>query len=160
MTRQQYLLWFEEVLAPTERMIRLVPPDKLGWRLTENSFSLGQLLDHLGRALSFNAKVLASEDLPLKSMREILVANRRHPEASVESAVDVFVAGRQRFRAVLESRDDTWFQTGEVETPQFGRRPVWRFALFTVEHHIHHLMELHLSLKILGAKVHTGTLYT
>lgn len=160
MTVQQYLGWYDEVLAPTERMIRLVPPDKLGWKLTENSFTLGQLIDHLGKALWFNAKVLGGEEWPLKSMREILVSNRRHSEATIEGAVEAFEKSRQRFRDVVERLGDETFQTGEINTPQRGRHHVWRFAAFVVEHHIHHLMELHICLKVLGVKVHTGTLYS
>jgi hypothetical protein len=159
-TIQQYLGWYDDVLAPTERMLRLVPSDKLGWKLTETSFTLGQLIDHLGKALLFNSKVMGGEEWPLKSIREILVTNRRHPEATVDGAVETFEHSRRRFREVVERLDEEHFQHGEIDTPQLGRLPVWRFAAFVVEHHIHHVMELHISLKVLGVKVHTGTLYS
>lgn len=160
MTRQQYLSWFDEVTAPTVPMMRLVPADKLGWKLTEKSFSLGQLMDHVGKAMSFNAKVLACEDLPLKSMREILVANRRTPETAVEQAVAQFEAGCRRFKEVVQGITDESFQSDSIDTPQRGKMDKWRFASFVIEHHIHHLMELHIGLRALGISVNTRSLYT
>ncbi len=160
MTLQQYIEWFDEVTDPTERLIGLVPPDRIGWKLTEDSFSLGQLIGHLGISLRFNGTVLAGEEPPLKSMRAILVANRRQSEASVETALEEFRIAKDRFRGIMNRGGEEWFQKGKVDTPQFGRRSVWRFAVFVLEHHIHHLMELHLCLKVLGVRVHTGTLYT
>ena len=159
MTRQQYLSWFDEVTGPTVSIMGLVPPDKLGWRLAENSFSLGQLMDHMGKALLFNAKVLAREELPAKSVREILVLNRRTPEATVEQAVTQFENGKRRIHEVINAMGEETFQSGEIDSPQRGRTEVWRFAAFVLEHHIHHLMELHVGLKLLGVNVNTKTLY-
>jgi len=159
MTAKQYVVWYDEVLAPTERIVRLVPSDKLGWKLTDNSFTLGQLIDHIGKAISFNAKILNGEEWPLKSIREILVSNRRHPESSVESAQQASDQAKEQLRNGVGRLGVERFQNGELDTPQLGRIPVWRFAAFVLEHHIHHLMELHIYLKVLGVKVHTGTLY-
>ncbi|MFN0156728.1 MAG: DinB family protein [Bacteroidota bacterium] len=159
MTTQQYLSWFEEVVAPTVPMFKLVPPDKLDWKITPRSFALGQLIDHIPKSLGFNGKVIAGEELPLKSMREILVSNRRQPSSTVDEAVHLFESVAAKFRQQVLALGDERFQTGEVETPQFGKRLIWRYSAFIIEHHIHHLMELHLSLKALDINVHTGTLY-
>jgi uncharacterized damage-inducible protein DinB len=159
MTIQQYFSWFDDVLRITEAMYRLVPPDKLDWKPTENSFTLGQLIEHMPRALWFNAKVIASEEWPLKSMREILVSNRRHPGATVDEATEHLASWSGGFKQAIEELGDEKFQRGQVTTPQWGTLPIWRFAVFVLEHHLNHKMELHMYLKLLGVRVNTGTLY-
>jgi hypothetical protein len=156
---QQYQQWFDEVVRPTAPMMQLIPPDSLEWKLTERSFTLGQLIDHIPKSLWYNTKVLRGEELPLKSMREIFVANRRQPSATVEAAVDSFSRHAGDFRQAVGELGDDRFLNGELDTPQLGRIPYWRFSAFVLEHHIHHLMELHLNLKVLGVGVHTGLLY-
>ena len=159
MTIEQFLTWFDEVVEPTERIIRLVPPESLEWRLTPTSFSLGQLIKHIPAALRFGATVLRGDKPPLKNMREILISNRRHARATVEESVLELRTSFEEFKASVRSLGEDRFQSGEIDTPQFGKTGCWRYATFMVEHHIHHLMELHLNLKVLGVKVHTGTLY-
>ncbi|HEX9655675.1 MAG TPA: DinB family protein [Bacteroidota bacterium] len=151
--------WFDEVTGPTEAMFRLVPPDKIDSRATPSSFSLGQLLSHIPRSLSYNTKVLRQEELPLKSLREIFVANRRHSSSTVEEGCSLLGSALDEFRSAVRALDDNRFQTEQISTPQKGEVPRWRFCAFVLEHHIHHLMELHISLKLLGVSVNTGTLY-
>ncbi len=141
-------------------MFRLVPLDKLDFRLTPTSFSVGQLLSHIPRALMFNAKVMAGSDWPLKSMREILVVNRRQPSVGPDEAVVQLREGTEMFKSAVRSRGEEFFQQAMLNTPQWGEIKCWRFGMFVVEHHIHHLMELHLNLKMLGVDVNTKTLYT
>lgn len=159
MTLTEYLMWFDEVVGPTERMMRLVPEDRLDWRLTEKSFTLGQLLAHIGRSLGFFALVVRGHDLPFKNMREILVGNRRQEPLTASEAVVELSKHAAAFKDSLIALGEERFQKQELDTPQKGRVAAWRYAAFALEHHIHHLMELHLNLKILGVKVHTGTLY-
>lgn len=159
MTKAQYLLWFDDVVRPTEPIFRRVPAEKLTWKLTESSFSVGQLLCHIPLALKFSAKVLNNEEVPLRSLREIFVANRNHRSTSVEQAIDELHAARERFVAAVHALSEEQFQAGVLDTPQMGRTHYWRYGAFVLEHHIHHLMELHLNLKVLGIPVDTKTLY-
>lgn len=159
MTKAQYLSWFDEVVDPTETVFRLIPAEKLQWKLTETSFSIGQLLRHIPAALEFFAKVLKGEDLPVRSMREIMVANRHQESATVEEAVRQMRSVVPMFKAAVEALDEDQFQNAMLDTPQKGRTFYWRYCAFALEHHIHHLMELHLNLKVLGVRVNTRTLY-
>lgn len=158
MTLQDYLRWFDEVVGPTEPMIRRVEEEQLGWQLTEGSFTLGQLIAHIPIALQFNARVLLQEG-GLPTIREIMVSNRRHVAVNAEASIRTLHRATGLFKGNLLKLGEESFQSKIIATPQKGEIPVWRFAAFVLEHHIHHLMELHLSLKVLGEKVHTGTLY-
>ena len=140
-------------------MFRRVPSEKLDFRLTPTSFSLGQLLGHIPASISFMAKVIGHEELPLNSMREILVSNRRQPSASVEGAVAELQKATHAFKRAVENLSEEQFQNELIETPQLGSVLYWRCCAFALEHHIHHCMELHICLKMLTGGVNTRTLY-
>ena len=160
MTTGEFLFWFDDVIRTTQSMYRLVPPDKLDWKPTEHSFTLGQLIEHMALALRFNGNVIASEEWPLKSLREILVANRRQGSVPVDEALKHLAESGSAFKRTIERLGDEKFQSGYVNTPQRGTLPIWRFAIFVLEHHLNHKMELHLYLRLIGVKVNTGTLYS
>lgn len=159
MTIQQYLTWFDEVVAPTEPMFRLIPPEKLDFKPNPSSFTIGQLISHIPLSLSFNTKVINGDPLPLKSLREIFVANRRQAAFTVEQAIECLRAALPSYHQAVERLGDNRFQGEFLDTPQKGRVQYWRICLFVAEHHIHHLMELHLDLKLIGVNVNTRTLY-
>ncbi len=159
MTKAQYLSWLDEVVGPTESVFHLVPEDKLDWKLTETSFTIGQLLKHMPVSLEFFAKVMNHEPLPVRTMREIMIANRYQPSATVDEAVMGMRWATSKFKEVVSALPEDTFQNDELDTPQKGRVPYWRYCAFAIEHHIHHLMELHLNLKVLGIRVNTKTLY-
>ncbi len=159
MTIQQFFFWFDDILKPTEPMFRLVPGDKLDFKLTGTSFSVGQLLGHIPSALMFNAKIMAGDDWPVKSMREVLVINRRQSSIGTDEAILQLRQGIELFKNAVQSRGEEFFQEAMIKTPQWGEVKCWRFAMSVGEHHIRHLMELHLNLKVLGIPVDTRTLY-
>jgi len=157
---REYFTWFDDVLRTTEGMYGLVPAGKLEWKPLEKAFSLGQLIEHMPKAFWFNSKVIASEEWPLKSLREILVTNRHHPTATPDEALRHLAESSGGFKQAIRNLGEEKFQRDQVNTPQWGTLPIWRFAVFVLEHHLNHKMELHMYLKLLGAKVNTGTLYT
>jgi hypothetical protein len=158
MTTSDYLSWFDDVVAPTGPMFRLVRPEIMGWKPTERSFTVGQLLAHIPGSLVFNARILTQpKDVP--SLRQIFLSNRRHPTSTVDEAIGRLAEGTSLFHSEVGKINDRDFHLRIITTPQRGDIPVWRFCAFVLEHHIHHLMELHLALRILGLPVDTRTLY-
>jgi hypothetical protein len=111
------------------------------------------------QALAFNARVINGEQWGLKSLRQIFVMNRQLKSSTAEEAVGSLSSSIAAFRQAVELLGDGKFQNEIFDTPQKGRVHYWHYCVFTLEHHIHHLMELHSSLKALGCEVHTGTLY-
>jgi uncharacterized damage-inducible protein DinB len=159
MTKAQYFSWFDEVVKPTQAIFSRVPADKLDWKLTERSFTLGQLLRHIPGALGFFAMVMNNEQLPYKTLREIMVANRNHESSTVEEAILRLNECIAKFKSAVERLSEEQFQNEMLDTPQKGTVHYWRYCAFALEHHIHHLMELHLNLKALGVDVNTKSLY-
>ena len=159
MTVQNFLSYFDDVVQPTEALFRLIPPDKIEWKPTENSFTLGQQIAHLSGALGVYAHGITRGDWGFKSMRERFVQNRHTPSMNVEEAVEAMKNGCVEFKAMIGALSEDEFNAGEVDSPQLGRAPRWRLAMLAVEHHVNHKAEIFMSLKVLGVNVNTGNLY-
>ncbi len=159
MTLTQYLDYARDVMQPTETLFQLVPADKIEWKPTEKSFTVGQLTNHIAGALHVYTKGIARGEWGFTSMREIFVANRRTPTAAVEQALALYQTSYANFFDTLSSLTEEDFSVGEVDTPQLGKVPRWRIAMLGLEHHSKHLAELFMYLKILGVQVNTGHLY-
>jgi uncharacterized damage-inducible protein DinB len=159
MTLQDYLTYFEEIMKPTEELFRMIPEEKIDWKPTEHSFTLGQQIAHMSAAIGVYASGIARGEWGFKSMREIFVQNRYQPSITAEEAILLFKKNRSDFRKTLSALSEEEFANGEVDTPQLGRVPRWRIALLALEHHINHKAELFMSLKMLGVKVNTSHLY-
>lgn len=159
MTVQNFLSYFDDVVQPTEQLFRLIPADKINWKPTENSFTLGQQIAHLSGALSVYAHGIAVGEWGFKSMRERFVQNRHTSSMSVDEAIDALNKGRAEFRAIVGALSEDEFNKGEIDSPQLGRSPRWRLAMLAVEHHINHKAEIFMGLKVLGINVNTGNLY-
>lgn len=159
MTLRDYLLYVDSLIKPTESLFRLVPHDKIDWKPTENSFTVGQLMSHIGGGLRVYGNGITNGKWGFHSMREIFVLNRSQDTLTVEEAVQKLQACHAEFNKLVGALSEDEFNTGEVDTPQLGRVPRWRIAMLCIEHHLNHKAELFMYLKLLGVNVNTGTLY-
>lgn len=159
MTVRDYLSYFDDMIRPTEPLFRMVPPDKLDWKPSENAFSAAQLMAHMAGALGMYARGISVGDWGFKSMREIFLFNRRTPSATIEAAVNALNEHYAEFRMRVGALSQDDFDRGEIDTPQLGRVPRWRAAMLAVEHHVNHKAELFMYLKFMGVKVNSGHLY-
>lgn len=159
MTLQNYLKYFDDVVQPTEQLFRMIPPDKIDWKPTESSFSLGQQIAHISGALSVYARGISKGEWGFKSMRERFVLNRHTPSLTVDEALVELKKGCDEFKSLIGSLSEREFDDEQIDSPQLGRAPRWRLAMLAIEHHLNHKAELFMSLKLLGASVNTGNLY-
>jgi uncharacterized damage-inducible protein DinB len=160
MTVQNYLEYVASLMPSTETLFRSVPADKLDWKPTENSFTLGQQMAHLTGALAVYARGISSGDWGFSSMRQRLVENRYTPSVTVDEAIATLQKNHELFKKLVGALSEEQFNQENVTAPQFTTPvPRWRVAMLGVEHHINHKAELFMCLKILGVKVHTGHLY-
>lgn len=160
MTVHQYLTYCDYLFHSTEELFKIVPPDKMDWKPTENSFSVGQQMAHMAGALGVYARGITTGDWGFTSMRERFLQNRRTPELSVEEALKGLRENYEEFRRLVGSLSDEAFLREDVPSPQLGGTfPRWRVALLAVEHHLNHKAELFMYLKLLGVKVNSLHLY-
>ena len=160
MTLPQYLSYVDDILKPTEPLFRLVPVDKIDWTPVPGTFTCGQLMAHTAGAVEVYAHGLTSGNWGFHSVRERLLMNRNTVTFTTDEAVKTLHANAELFRTMVGGLSETEFQTGLIPAPQlYGTAPRWRMALFFIEHHLNHKAELFMYLRVLGVKVHTGTLY-
>lgn len=160
MTLHNYLTYFDEMLRPTEPIFLLVPPDKLDWSPVEGSFTCGQMMTHMAGALGIYAEGIVSGVWGFHSMRERMLMNRHAPSVPTEECIRLFRENRNVFFQKVGGLTEDQFLNEEVNAPQFaGMTKRWRVGMLAIEHHLDHKAELFMYLKLLGIRVHTGTLY-
>src|SRR3989304_4308541 len=160
MTLPLYLSYFDEMLRPTEPLFLLVPADKIDWVPVEGAFTCGQMIAHMAGALGIYADGIVSGEWGFQSMKERMLMNRRAPSLTVEEAIREFRNNREKFFSKVGALTEDKWMNGEIVAPQFGSpRKRWRVGMLAVEHHLDHKAELFMYLKLLGVRVHTGTLY-
>lgn len=159
MTPLQFRDYAQSMLAPTEPLFLLVPPEKKDWKPTEESFTIGQLMHHMASALRFNGNGIAKNEWALPSLRHVFVTNRRTPSGTVEECLQLYRENAQFFLGIFSAMTDDEFQNGMLDTLQLGRAPKWKMSLFALEHHLNHKAELFMYLKMMGVKVTSRDLY-
>lgn len=160
MTLPQYLSYIDDILAPIPALFRLVPADKIEWTPVPGTFTCGQLMAHIAGAIEAYANGITTGEWGFTSIRERLVMNRHTPSVDVETAVALLESNAKIFREKVGALTEDEFQYGTVVSPQLGGpAPRWRVALFFADHHLTHRAELFMYLRVLGIRVHTGTLY-
>lgn len=158
--KEQFLLFYGDIVRSTEVLFGEVPHDKLDWRPVETVFTLGQLMAHVVDSIRVYADGIVEGSWGFTSMRAVLVANRRTVPMETAAALELLSDNATYFASRLSLLSDEEFELGEVFAPQFnGPAPRWRIALLAAEHHLNHKAELFMSLKMLGLRLHTGHLY-
>ena len=159
MTLQDYLSYFDTFIPPTEKLFRLVPADKLDWKPTESSFTCGQLMTHIGGAIGAYGNGISKGEWRFPTLAAVHELNKQTPSLGIEQAVGLLHTKYEFFKSSLCALTEDEFNNGMVDTPQLGRVPRWRIALFGMEHHLNHKAELFMYLKMLGLNVRTEDLY-
>lgn len=159
MTPTQFISYARQMLHPTEGLFALVPDEKVDWSPAEGSFTCAQLMTHMAQSLRFNADGIARNEWVLPSLRHIMLANRRIEPVSKEQSIVLYKENSEYFYAVFRTMPEEEFNNAVITTPQFGPQEKWRYALFTVAHHLNHKAELFMYLKTMGVKAGTRELY-
>jgi len=160
MTLQQFLSYVDYMMDTTANLFQQVPPEKIDWKPTNSSFTVGQQMAHIVGAIDIYAGGITKGEWGFTSMRERFLMNRRAPSMTADEALAQLNIQRASFRARVGALSEAEFAGGEVASPQMGGLfPRWRVALLFIEHHLNHKAELFMYLKMLGIKVNTGHLY-
>ncbi|MGH2569203.1 MAG: DinB family protein [Bacteroidota bacterium] len=160
MTLHNYLSYVDYLVKSTEILFQQIPPDKIDWKPTENSFTIGQQLAHMVGAVEVYSRGITTGDWGFKTIRERFLQNRRTPSVNVEEALKHLTENHAVFKRLVGGLSEEDFNSGEIDSPQLGGKfPRWRVAMLFVEHHLNHKAELFMYLKLLGVKVNSGHLY-
>lgn len=154
-------LKLREQIELTEHLIRLVPPDKVGWdpRLTQGSMTLGHLLGHLLDSVAgFCAVFHAAFPRPLGHFLELRTLPVNHSCRPEEALICI-----REYAAHIEQgfelcTDDYLAQVVPSVFVPDGE-PLATLLLGNLEHLINHKYQLFFYLKLLGVFVTTRDIY-
>ena len=139
----EFVRYFRNVRSRTERLIALIPPDRLEWSAGAGALSFGDLLRHLAGT----ERWMWAEN----------VAGRpaRYPGHGVELAPGYeatcrYVAGlHAEAMRIFESLTPEQY-AATVVTPGGASLAAWKWLRAMIEHEAHHRGQLYLMLRMIG----------
>jgi uncharacterized damage-inducible protein DinB len=159
MTRNEYYECVMDAFRPAEKLISMVPSDKLDWRPGPKFMSLGQVISHLTESLGDGIRLLVTNRWPSMEEMEAEMKLENRPSCSVEEALKRLNADKKTLREVLDGISEEDFAQKIVTVPWGMKGKLERMALFFLEHFTNHKMQLFTYLKLLDLPVDTSTLY-
>jgi uncharacterized damage-inducible protein DinB len=159
MTKNEYYEVVMENYRPAEKLISMVPADKLNWKPGPTFMSVGQVLCHLSDGFGGGFDMLLSGKWP--SMEEMGEGMKLEnlPSCSPQEALDKLEKDKKILREVLDGLSAEDFTNKVVSVPWGMTAKVERMAISFLEHFTNHKMQLFTYLKLLGLPVNTETLY-
>ena len=139
----EFLRYYERIRERTQRVVDLIPPDRIDWTYQEGKFTLGDLVRHLAgierymfaENVRFRPSRYPGHDRSLADGHDEVMSyfRRLHDEAMTN------------FREVS---DEELNRT--CTTPAGTPIAVWKWLRSMVEHEVHHRGQLYLYLGMLG----------
>jgi hypothetical protein len=159
MTKNEFYEVVMENYRPTEKLIGMVPGDKLNWQPGPTFMSAGQVICHLGGGVGTGLEWLLGGKLP--SMEEMAEGMKLEnlPSCSPQEALDKLEKDKKILRQVLDGMSEEDFTNKVVSAPWGMRAKMERMAIGFLGHFNNHKMQLFTYLKLLGLPVNTETLY-
>ena len=159
MTKNEYYEVVMDNYRPAEKLIGMVPADKLNWRPGPTFMSVSQVLCHLSDGFGGGFDMLVSGKWP--SMEEMGEGMKLEnlPSCSPQEALDKLEKDKKILRQVLDGVSEEDFTNKVVSVPWGMTAKLERMAISFLEHFTNHKMQLFTYLKLLGLPVNTETLY-
>lgn len=145
----------------TDTLIRISPPDKLGWKPGDPFMTVGQVLHHLADCPNVITWAVRNgfptpEQLP--RLIEEGLKQTADPSAASKRLAENFATARNELTALSDSD----LVQRSVTVPFGGSRsiPLGLALLSAIQHQTNHTMQLFSYLKLLGLAVNSDTLYS
>jgi len=159
MTKNEFYKVVMGSYGPAEKMIGMVPADKLNWRPGPTFMSAGQLICHLSDGLGGGIEMLLSNKWP--SMEEMGEGMKLEnlPSCGTQEALDKLEKDKKTLREALDGVSQKDFTNKVVSVPWGVSAKMEPMGIHFLEHFNNHKMQLFTYLKLLGLPVNTETLY-
>lgn len=142
-TPAEFAKYFGRVRQRTARLVPLIPPADLEWRVAPGAFSFGDLLRHLAGTERWMWAETVSGRPPRYPGHEAALA--RGPEAVARYFEQLHDESMTIFRGLSQEAFEA-----PVTTPGDARMPAWKWLRAMVEHEAHHRGQLYLMLRMRG----------
>jgi hypothetical protein len=159
MTKNEFYDVVVGSVRPAEKLIGLVPSDKLDWKPGPTFMSLGQVIFHLSDGLGGGLEMLVTGKWPPAAEMESGMKLENMPSCGVQEALDKLAKDQKILRAMLDGISEADFTNQVVSVPWGWKAKMEIMAVSFLGHFDNHKMQLFTYLKLLGLPVNTETLY-
>ena len=159
MTKSEFYKFAMESVRPAEKLIGMVPADKLDWKPGPTFMSLGQLVCHLSDGLGGGFETLLSAKWPSPEEMEAGMKLENMPSCGVQEALGKLEKDKKVLRTALDGISEADFTNRVVSVPWGWKAKLEILGLSFLGHFNNHKMQLFTYLKLLGLPVNTETLY-
>jgi hypothetical protein len=159
MTKNEYYEMVIDSYRPAEKMIGMVPADKLEWAPGPTFMSTGQVLCHLSEGVGGGLDMLVTGKWPTMKEMEEGMKLEKLPSCGVQEALDKLKKDKEILRQVMDGVSEEDFANKVVTVPWGMTAKMERMTISFLEHFTNHKMQLFTYLKLLGLPVNTETLY-
>ncbi len=157
MKKDEYFQYVLDCYKPAEKMLNMVPADKLDWRPGPAFMSMGQLICHLADGIGAELGMMLNNTWP--PMGDIAEGLKNMPLCNVQDALAKLEKDKSVLRDVLTGVTEEDFAGKIVSVPWGWKAKMELMALNFRDHFVNHKMQLFTYLKLLGLPVNTETLY-
>jgi hypothetical protein len=159
MTKSEFYKVAMESVRPAEKLIGMVPADKLDWKPGPTFMSLGQVVCHLSDGLGGGFEMLLSGKWPPSEEMEAGMKLENMPSCGVQDALDKLEKDKKILRTALDSISEADFTSRVVSVPWGWKAKLEIISISFLGHFNNHKMQLFTYLKLVGLPVNTETLY-
>jgi hypothetical protein len=159
MTKNEFYDVVMGSVRPAEKLIGMVPSDKLAWKPGPTFMSLGQLICHLSDGLGGGLEMLVTGKWPPPEEMESGMKLENMPSCGVQEALDKLAKDTVILRATLDGISEADFTNRVVSVPWGWKAKMEIMGVSFLGHFDNHKMQLFTYLKLLGLPVNTETLY-
>ena len=159
MTKNEYYEVVMDNYRPTEKLIGMVPADKIHWAPGPKFMSTGQVLCHLGDGIGGGLQMMLTGNWPSAKEMEEGMKLENLPSCSPKEALDKLEKDKKILRQALDSVSEVDFTNRVVSVPWGWNAKMERMAIGFLGHFTNHKMQLFTYLKLLGLPVNTEILY-
>jgi hypothetical protein len=159
MTKSEFYDITMESVRPAEKLIGMVPADKLDWKPGPTFMSLGQVVCHLSDGLGGGIEMLLSGKWPPPEEMEAGMKLENMPSCGVQEALGKLEKDKKVLRTALDGISEADFTNRVVSVPWGWKAKLEIMGISFLGHFNNHKMQLFTYLKLLGLPVNTETLY-
>ena len=159
MTKNDFSQLVMESFRPAEKLIGMVPADKLDWRPGPTFLSTGQVLCHLSDGVGGGLEMLVNNKWPSMEEMESGMKLENMPACGVQEALSKMEKDKTILRKTLDGMSEEDFTNRVFSVPWGWKAKMEIMSINFLGHFNNHKMQLFMYLKLLGLPVNTESLY-
>ncbi len=159
MTKNEFGEIVLQSIQPAEKMIAMIPADKLNWQPGPTFMSIGQVIFHLSDGIGGGLETLLSGKWPPMEEMEVGMKLENMPSCGVQEALSKLEKDKAILRATLDGVSEDDFTNRVVSVPWGWKAKFEIMSVAFLGHFNNHKMQLFSYLKLLGLPVNTESLY-